>query len=179
MPSKRENVGGAIKWVTSRRNAVDHVTTSAGNVATWAISRCGAIPNGAKSETLVEVRVVGGNSGRKQSRGRKEGDSQGRRDVRRVTEDVTAGSYASEDDFYVFYTGDTDDQNTLKLEIEDKTINVIIDSGASCNLMSEEVFNLVTGGNVKLVECNKRVFEPLRLKGKCNLNVRIPQTQSP
>ena len=48
--------------------------------------------------------------------------------------------------------------------------------------MSEEVFTLVTGGNVKLVECNKRVFayasaEPLQLKGKCNLNVSVPQTQ--
>ena len=95
---------------------------------------------------------------------------------------MTIGSSANEDDFYVFYTGEADDQNTLKLEIEDKTINVIIDSGASCNLMSEEVFNLVTGGNGNLVECNKRVFayasqEPLQLKGKCNLNVRVPQTQ--
>ena len=71
----------------------------------------------------------------------------------------------------MFYTGETDDGNTLKLEIADNTIDVIIDSGASCNLMSEEVFNLVTGGNVKLLECNKRVFacvskEPLQIKGK-------------
>ena len=86
------------------------------------------------------------NSGRKQSRGRRGGGSQAdHRVVRQVTEDVTVGSSANEDDFYVFYTGEADDQNTLKLEIEDKTINVIIDSGASCNLMSEEVFNLVTG----------------------------------
>ena len=33
------------------------------------------------------------------------------------------------------------------------------------------------------MECNKRVFayaseEPLQLKGKCNLNVRVPQTQT-
>ena len=85
-------------------------------------------------------------------------------------------------------------------------MNVIIDSGASRNLMSEEVFDLVTGGSVKLLACNKRcqnevlvldlvtggsvkllackkrVFayasvEPLQLKGKCNLNVCIPQTQ--
>ena len=67
-----------------------------------------------------------GNSGRKQSRGRRGGSSQGHRDVRKVTEDVTARSSANEDDFYVFYTGDTCDQNTLKLEIEDKSINVII-----------------------------------------------------
>ena len=119
------------------------MTTSAGNVATWAISRCVAIPNRAKSETLVEVRVVVVETlEEKESRGQRGGGSQGHRDVHQVTEDVTAGSSASEDDFFVFYTGDTDDQNTLKLEIEDK---FIIDSGASCNLMSEEVFNLVTG----------------------------------
>ena len=48
--------------------------------------------------------------------------------------------------------------------------------------MSEEVFDLVTGGSVKLLECNRKVFayasvEPLQLKGKCNLNVCIPQTK--
>ena len=42
------------------------------------------------------------------------------------------------------------------------------------------MFDLVTGGSVKLLVCNKRVFtyasvEPLQLK--CNLNVCIPQTQ--
>lgn len=119
-----------------------------------------------------------GNSGRKQSPGRRGGSSQGQRDVRQVTEDVTTGNSVTKDDFYVFYTGETDDGNTLKLEIADKTINVIIDSGASRNLMSEEVFNLVTGSNVKLLECNKRDFayaseEPLQIKGKCNLEVRV------
>ena len=60
--------------------------------------------------------------------------------------------------------------------------NVIVDSGASCNLMSEEVFDLVTGGSVKLLECNKRVFayasvEPLQLNGKGSLKVCIPQAK--
>ena len=116
------------------------------------------------------------------NRGRRGGDT---RDVRNVTgEDMPAESSASSDDFYVFSTGNSDDQNTLKLEIEDKPINVIVDSGASCNLMSQEVFDHVTGGNVKLLECNKRVFayayasvESLPLKGKCKLKVCVPQTQ--
>jgi len=48
--------------------------------------------------------------------------------------------------------------------------------------MSEEVFSLVTGSNIKLLECNKRVFayaseEPLQIKGKCNLDVLVPQIQ--
>ena len=102
--------------------------------------------------------------------------------VRQVSEEVNAESSANSDGFYVFYTGDTDDRNCLKLQIEDKIINVIVDSGASCNLMSEEVFDLVTEGSAKLLECNRKVFayasvEPLQLKGKCNLNVCIPQTK--
>ena len=96
---------------------------------------------------------------------------------------MNTGSSANSDDFYMFYTRDADDRNSLKLQIEDKIINAIIDTGASCNLMPEEVFDLVMGGSVKLLECNKRVFayasvEPLQLKGKCNLSVRIPQTQN-
>ena len=76
-----------------------------------------------------------GNSRRKQSRGRRGGDKESLRDVRQVSEEANAGSSASCGDFYVFYTGDNDDQNSLKLQIEDKIMNVIIDSAASCNLM--------------------------------------------
>lgn len=66
--------------------------------------------------------------------------------------------------------------------IEDKPISVIIDSGASCNLMSEEVFKYVTGGKVSLYECNKRVHaytytKPLHLNGMCSLQVCVPQTK--
>ena len=83
-------------------------------------------------------------------------------------------------DFYVFNTGNTAGQNTLELIIEDKTINVVIDSGASCNLMSEKTFNFVTGGSARLLECDKKVYayasvEPLQLKGKYHLTVLVPQ----
>ena len=123
-----------------------------------------------------------GNSRRKQNHGRRGGDEQSQCNVNQVSEEVNVGSSANSDDFYVFYTGDTDDRNSLKLQIEDKIINVIVDSGASCNLMSEEVFDLVAGGSVKLLECNKRVFvyasvEPLQLKRKCSLYVCITQTR--
>ena len=99
-----------------------------------------------------------GNSRRKQSGGRRGGDRQSQRDVRQVSKEVNAGSSANSEDFYVFYTGDTDDRNCLKLQIEDKIINVIVDSGAGCNLMSEELFDLVTGGSVKLLECSRNVL---------------------
>ena len=69
----------------------------------------------------------------------------------------------------------------MELVIEDKLVNVAIDSGASCNSMSEETFNFVAGGNARLLECNKRVYayasvELLQLKGKYSFNVRVPQT---
>ena len=69
----------------------------------------------------------------------------------------------------------------MELMIEDKLVNIVIDSGASCNLMSEEMFNFITGGNARLLECNKRVYayasvEPLQLKGKYSFNVQVPQT---
>ena len=69
----------------------------------------------------------------------------------------------------------------MELVIEDKLVNVAIDSGASCNSISEETFNFVAGGNARLLECNKRVYayasvELLQLKGKYSFNVRVPQT---
>ena len=55
---------------------------------------------------------------------------------------------ADSDDFYVFIAGATDEENTLELIIEEKLINTVIDSDASCSSIPEEVFNFVTGGRV-------------------------------
>ena len=57
----------------------------------------------------------------------------------------------------MFSTGATDEENALELIVEDKLINSAIDSGDSCNLMSEKVFDFVTGGRVNLLECTKKV----------------------
>ena len=46
----------------------------------------------------------------------------------------------------MFNAESTDGQNTMVLVIEDKLVNIVIDSGASCNSMSEEMFSFVTGG---------------------------------
>jgi len=62
-----------------------------------------------------------------------------------VTGDTSAKNCVGSDDFYLFNAGSTDGQNTLELTIEDRCVEVFIDSGASCNLMSEEMFNFVTG----------------------------------
>ena len=77
---------------------------------------------------------------------------------------------------------DANEGNVLKLKFEDKIINIIIDSGASCNLISEQIFNQIAGGKVDLSACDKKVFayaatKPIELKGKCSLNVCVPQTQ--
>ena len=53
-----ENADDAIKWAILQGNAVVHVTTNAGNVATLVILKCAAIPNKAKSENQAAVRVV-------------------------------------------------------------------------------------------------------------------------
>ena len=49
-------------------------------------------------------------------------------------EEGDAGRY----DFYVFSAGATNEENTLELIIEYKLINTVIDSGASCKIMSAE-----------------------------------------
>ena len=81
----------------------------------------------------------------------------------------------------MFNAGSTNEQNIVELLIEDKLVNIVRDSGASCNLMSEEMFNFVTGGNARLFECNKKVYayasvKPLQLKGNYSFNVQVPQT---
>lgn len=101
--------------------------------------------------------------------------------MNQLTKNQMAEDDADSDDFYVFRAGATDEENTLKLINEDKLINTVIDSGASCNLLSEEEFNFVTGGRVEVLECTKKVYayasvEPLQLIGKCILSECVPQT---
>ena len=72
----------------------------------------------------------------------------------------------------------------MELMIEDKLVNIVIDVGASCNSMSEEMFHFITMGNARLLEpCNKTVYvcasvEPLQLKRKYSFNVQVPQTHT-
>ena len=56
-------------------------------------------------------------------------------------------SRGNKDDFYVFSARSGEEQNTVEMLIE--AHNVIIDSGANCNLMSEGVFEFVTQANRK------------------------------
>ena len=91
-----------------------------------------------------------GACGRGKSRGR---GGQTQRDyVRQLGEE--AEKQGSNSDFYVFSADDANEGNVLKLKIEDKIIIIIIDSGASCNLISEQIFNQI----VDLSACHKKVF---------------------
>ena len=72
-----------------------------------------------------------GACGRGKSRGR--GGQTQRDNVRQLGEE--ADKQGSNSDFYVFSADDANEGNVLRLKIEDKIINIIIDSGASCNLI--------------------------------------------
>ena len=66
--------------------------------------------------------------------------------------------------------------------IENELVDVIIDSGATCNL-SEQVFDKVSQGKLELLKTNKKVYayasqKPLKLSGKCMLNICVPHTQT-
>ena len=93
------------------------------------------------------------------------------------------GSDTSEDDgYYVFSTSDGE-SNTFPLMIENEPVNVIIDSGATCNLMSEQVFDKVSKGKLELLKTNRKVYayaaqDPLKLSGKCMLNICVLDTQT-
>ncbi|XP_068712222.1 uncharacterized protein [Montipora foliosa] len=67
--------------------------------------------------------------------------------------------------------------------IENKLVDVIIDSGATCNLMSEQVFDKVSQGTLELLKTDRKVYayasqEPLKLSEKCILNICVPDTQT-
>ena len=67
--------------------------------------------------------------------------------------------------------------------IENELVYVIIDSGVTCNLMSEQVFDKVSQGKLELSKTERKIYayasqEPLKLSGKCMLNICVPDTQT-
>ena len=106
----------------------------------------------------------------------------GRREKVHAVTQQADGKESEDDAFYVFTATTSEALETLELCINDKIINVIVDSGASCNLMSEHVFHSLTGGKAPLAGCDKNVYaythpQPLELKGSCMLRVTVPQTK--
>ena len=68
------------------------------------------------------------------------------------------GSNASEDDGYYVFSASDGESNTLPLMIENEPFNIIIDSGATCNLMSEQVFDKVSKGTLELLKTDRKVY---------------------
>jgi len=100
----------------------------------------------------------------------------GRREKVHAVSHQAKGEESGDDAFYVFTASTSEGLETLELCRNDKLINVIVDSGASCNLMSEHVFHSLTGGKAPLAKCDKNVYaythsKPLDLKGSCMLRV--------
>ena len=116
-----------------------------------------------------------GKSGRKRDGIRKIGDQPEQSNVE--------GSDASEDDGFYAFSASGCESNTLPLMIENEPVHVIIDSGATCNLMSQQVFDKVSKGKLELLKTDRKVYayasqEPLKLSGKCMLNICVPNTQT-
>ena len=57
-----------------------------------------------------------------------------------------------------FTTTTGENLETLELLINDKIINVIVDSVAGCNHMSDRVFHSIRGGKGLLARCDKNVY---------------------
>ncbi|XP_048590584.1 uncharacterized protein LOC116613084 isoform X1 [Nematostella vectensis] len=90
-------------------------------------------------------------------------------------------SEEEEDVFNVFCTHTESPPGTMEISIGGVIQNVIIDSGASCNLMSERTFNDLSKGDIVLKPSSKQIFaysssDALNLKGSCMLNVQVPET---
>ena len=134
------------------RRSSDHKCGKCGHMGHFEVC-CHSKQNKGRDSSRSSSRSRG-TSRTKPGRGRRGGNSKEQRDVHNVTGDTSAKNCVTSDDFYVFNAGNNDGQNTMELVIDDKLVNVVIDSGASCNLMSEETFNFVGGGNARLLECN-------------------------
>ena len=66
---------------------------------------------------------------------------------------------------------------------KNEPVNIIIDAGATCNLTSKKVFDKVSKGKLELLKTDRKVYayasqEPLKLSGKCMLNICVPDTQT-
>ena len=59
----------------------------------------------------------------------------------------TPNHIPDDDDYYAFTAADNSESpSTVQILIEDKPIDIMVDSGASCNLISNEVFQSLFGG---------------------------------
>ena len=101
--------------------------------------------------------------------------------VRTVRSESPSGATGHEH-FFAISAGEKTE--TLPLSVENSRIDAIIDSGASCNLMSEAVFDKIqreAGVRFPVSACNRDVYtyassKPLQIIGECKLKVGVGET---
>ena len=91
-----------------------------------------------------------------------------------------AYDYESDSDYYAFraHLEGSGCHETFDVKLQNVTSPVIIDSGATCNLMSKRTFDQIAESNskLKLRNCNSKVYTygsdlPMQIVGKCALRV--------
>jgi len=67
--------------------------------------------------------------------------------------------------------------------IENEPVSVVIDRGATCNLISHQVFDKVSKGKIGLLKSDRKVDtyaykQPLELRGKWMVDIFVPSRQT-
>ena len=102
-----------------------------------------------KSVVIYKRGKGGGSDSRNRSRGIPGAKRQGVRNISNQThkEREEEESMAENDGYHVFSASDGE-SNNLTLKIENEPVRVIVDSVATCNLMSEQGFDKVSKGKI-------------------------------
>ena len=107
------------------------------------------------------------------------------KDTRNVTQQRNGLRYVTTepetfDDEYLFAIGGDKENNTVPITVAGTLIPVIIDSGASVNVLDSATFNLLTDENIVLRNSTVKIYPygsetPLPVKGSFSANVSTPQ----
>ena len=96
---------------------------------------------------------------------------------------VTVEDNAGSDDECLFAIGGNMEDNTVQITVEGTLIPVIVDSGASVNVLDSATFNRLSDSGVVLRDSCVKIYaygskSPLPVKGIFNANVSTPQVQT-
>ena len=149
----RANVGNAIKRVTWRKISVSILAANVETMGTWKSVVVQNRINRAKEEAIADIEGNLEENGKTYER---KATSLTKVTWKKAIPVKTMDTCLQHFRWWV---------NTLPLPNE--PVNVIIDSGVSCNLMSEQVFNKLPKGKLDLLKTDRKVYayasqEPLR-----------------
>ena len=103
---------------------------------------------------------------------RNSGRGRGKQNVRSIEKRDTAVEESNT--FYVFSVNPS--AYVMPINIEEKSVSMIVDSGSSCNILPEATFRKMPG--LKLRSCNSRVYayasrSPLEVMGSCEVRMSV------